>query len=506
MSSPPPPPPSNPPASAAYSNAPPPAIPPHPPTPHDASTLTPRRLREAHAHIAAFGESLSLLDLSACGSVQACLETIAAHTQRAARHDPRRVRDGWVLAFGARVESWTERRWPSLAELDAASGSGAEQVPCVIKSFDHHAACANSSALELAGLRAGDRVEPNGVVVADSLGRPTGVLLEHAAFKAWNTAPTPTMNDRKTHVLTALRSLAAMGYVEVHDMLSQPWLGPIMRELEADGTLPMESVWLYPPVEDFEGAAQAWESDRVRPAGAKLFADGTLNSRTALMLHDYRDPLPEHPRGQAMASAEQIDAALRKVSSASSLREPRFARGHLSVHAIGDGAVRAVLDAVQRVKPRADVLGLTARIEHCELIDAADVPRFAALGVVASVQPCHLLYDVEALTRYLPHRLDRVLPVRSLLESGCTPGMLAPETRRDRRSRGEPCGEVWFGSDVPIVRANAADSITAATRGAVSVNRVLRDSAPGPSLHPRFGELSPREAIGAREAWACFEA
>jgi predicted amidohydrolase YtcJ len=109
------------------------------------------------------------------------------------------------------------------------------------------------------------------------------------------------------------------------------------------------------------------------------------------------------------------------------------------------------------------------------LIDETDVPRFTRLGVIASVQPCHLLYDIEALHRGLPHRLDRVLPLRELIDAGLEPG------------RG-----LIFGSDVPIVRADPKDSIRAAT-------------------HRRSEAHTPEQAVGLgqrlteAQAWDCFE-
>src|SRR5262249_43067773 len=162
--------------------------------------------------------------------------------------------------------------------------------------------------------------------------------------------------------------------------------GPILGEMERRGELPVK-VLLYPRLEDLDGVrggAAAWETDRVRLAGAKLFADGTLNSRTASMLEPYADPLPGLPRGDAMLSREQLRDAMNRVASVGL---------GLAVHAIGDAAVRTVLDAWEsldakrRAASRAPVASL--RIEHAEIIDAADVPRFARLGVVCSVQPCH---------------------------------------------------------------------------------------------------------------------
>ena len=122
---------------------------------------------------------------------------------------------------------------------------------------------------------------------------------------------------------------------------------------------------------------------------------------------------------------------------------------------------------------RGDVPGVL-RIEHAELVDEADVGRFAALGVVASVQPCHLLADIEALRRLLPHRLGRVLPLRELAAAGCRPGDL-----------------MWFGSDTPIVRPDAEDSIQAA------VHRRRVGMGEGEAI-------AIEQAIAEPEAWDAF--
>lgn len=398
-------------------------------------------MREAHAHIAAYGQSLAMPDLSACRSVGECLALVARTADSTA---PR----GWVRLLGARIEAWDEPRWPRLDELDRAAAGR----PCIIMSFDHHAACANSAALAASGLRAGDVVAPNGLVMTDRVtGRATGELIEQAAFRVWESAPEPSPDQWKRHVLSALNALARLGYTEVHDLHSQDWLGPVLSELEREGTLPVREVRLYPPVSRLEAvhhSRAAWESPRVRLAGGKVFADGTLNSRTALMLEPYREPLNGQPFGRAMVAPGEIERAVELCESLGM---------HLAVHAIGDGAVRMVLDAFDRAcGDRVREPGNRHRIEHAELIDQADVPRFVEPGrgrrgrggIVCSVQPCHLLADVEVLHRQLPHRLHRVLPLRELIDAGCTPG-----------------GDgalLWFGSDAPIVRPDAGDSIRAA--------------------------------------------
>lgn len=399
-------------------------------------------MREAHAHIAAYGQSLAMPSLAACTSVDHCLDTL--RSLASSSHAP------FLRLHSARVQGWAEPRWPTLDELDrACSAPDGSPIPCVIMSFDHHAAAANSAAMRLAALTPGQVVPPNGQVCTDpTTGRATGLLIEQAAYRAWEAAPEPSPLERRGFIAAALHALAGHGFTEVHDLMSQDWLGPELAGLELAGELSVDRVRLYPPVESLSrvhAGRDRWESPRVRIAGGKLFADGTLNSRTALMLDPYREPLPDSPRGRWMLAPGELEAGLRLTESLGL---------HLAVHAIGDAAVRRVLDALQAVAtPRAT--GNRHRIEHCELVDEADVPRFAATagGVVCSVQPCHLLTDVEVLTRQLPHRLHRVLPLRDLIQAGCAP----------TAARGDD-PLLWFGSDVPIVRPNPEDSVLAATQ------------------------------------------
>ncbi len=411
-------------------------------------------LREAHAHLVAHGRAASMAQLAGARSASDVLERLRA----AADSLPP---GAWVLGTGARPESWPDRGWPTLSELDAA----VPDRPVLAWCFDYHAVMVNSPALRAVGIDGATPDPSGGLIVRDSAGRPTGELLETAALLAWSAVPEPAPAESRACLERALADLAALGFVEVHDLKSQPWLGPMLAELEREGRLPLR-VHLYPLVDDLPGVAvgrRAWESDRVRLAGGKVFTDGTLNSRTASMLHPFADPLPDRPRGTAMMTAAGIESAIGVCEG--------LGVG-LAAHAIGDGAVRAVLDAVERVRPRA----CRVRVEHAEIVDRADVPRFARLGVVCSVQPCHLLADVEALRRLLRHRLDRVLPLRELIDAGCEPGRL-----------------LLFGSDTPIVRPDPADSILAAT-------------ARRRSGEPAEAAIAPEQAVSEAEAWACFGA
>lgn len=363
-----------------------------------------------------------MVDLSGCSSRDEALELLAGRAGMLAG-------DQWVLAHGARPEGWEDARWMTRGELDEACGGRAVCVWC----FDYHALVGSSRALELAGIDGGTRFE-HGRVEVDGDGTPTGLLLEHAALALWGAVPEPSEKERHGVVREACAHLKALGYSEVHDLKAQDWLGVVLNDLLAAGEVDQRfGLWaLRGDLDALMATRDAWDA-RVALGGMKIFVDGTLNSRTAWVLERWADAPEDRPFGTAMMSHDEIEDSI-------CFAEERGVP--IAAHAIGDGAVRAVLDGIEKTKTQ----HTGHRIEHAELIDRADVARFAGMGVVCSVQPCHLLADIEALRRGCPDRLDRVLPLRELIDAGLV------------------CGEsLIFGSDVPIVRADHRDSVIAAT-------------------------------------------
>ncbi|MFZ4574284.1 MAG: amidohydrolase [Phycisphaerales bacterium] len=423
------------------------------------NTQTPR-LREAHAHIPMFGRELTQPSLATARSLEDCLGTLRQHAALLDGVDPSRSR--WLLANGARVQSWPNRAWPTRQQLDEICGAR----PAAVMSFDHHSLAANSAALAAAGITDSTPDPEGGVIARDPRGVPTGVLLESAHWLVRSAVPELSESERETAACSALDHLGALGFWEVHDLMAPAWLGITLAALREGGRL-RTRVQMFAQPAEFDvllRTRSSWQSQDVRLAGLKLFADGTLNSRTAWTLDPFANPLDDLPCGAALLSEGQLEVEFRRCGALGV---------ECAVHAIGDGAVRACLNAYEASR-RACPL----RIEHCELIHPDDVPRFARLGVTASVQPCHLLYDIEVLRREFPGVQARVLPLRSLIASGLKPG----ET-------------LLFGSDVPIVRADPQDSIEAA----VHRRRVTDGPAGGPSI-----VVGPDESIDEATAWACF--
>lgn len=387
-------------------------------------------LRDAHLHIAEHGEELSCVNLADATSADECLQRLA----RAARErDP--ASTSWIKAVAARNNAWRDPTWPTAAQIDEATGGR----PAFIMSFDHHAVVASTRVLEAVRI---DRhtPDPEGGVIEKRGGEPTGLLLESAAWIVRTAAPAPSPAEYEGHVRAALADLEARGFVEVHDMLARPALARVLLDLESRGELRLH-VRLYAmhePFRELVRVAESWESERVRMGGLKIFTDGTLNSRTAWMLEPWAEAPAGLERGKPMMTPAQIEDAVREADEA----------GYpIAAHAIGDGAVRAVLDAIERVGPST----MGQRVEHAQFVSERDIERFAALGVIASVQPCHLLTDVEAIARFAPDRAGRTYPLRDLIDAASAAGFDGPDL-------------VWLGSDAPIVPPSPADNMQAAVQ------------------------------------------
>lgn len=418
-----------------------------------------RLLRDAHLHLAEHGEELSCVHLQDCAGVEDCLRRVAAAAD-AVSGDGAAAEDGrWIRATGARIEAWRERRYPTARELEEA-GNGR---PVVVVSFDHHALAVSERVLKLAGIERGTPDPPGGLIERGPDGEPTGVLLEGARELVRRVQSRVSDEQYAEYVRIAQADLRRYGFVEVHDMLATPRLARTLIELERRGGLE-PAVDLYAReevVEEVRAAAEDCKSGRVRFRGMKIFVDGTLNSRTAWMLEPFADPIPDHPCGTPFFTAEELDRVMARCA------EQKI---ELAAHAIGDAAVRAVLDAYERA--RTSGAAFRCRIEHAEFIDEADIDRFARLGesgvVVASMQPCHLLTDIEAIRRLTPDRAGRAFPLRELWDSAVRHGV-------------DPAAMILLGSDTPIVSPDPGDNVQAA-------------------VHRRRAGMSAEEAVGVEQA------
>lgn len=421
------------------------------------------RLRDAHVHLAEHGRQLRTPGLEGCEDLEECLEKVR---EVAAQRGPR----DWVVLSGAQAEAWPGRRLPEVGELDEAGGGR----PVMVSSFELHTLACSSAVLAAARIDDGTEEPPDGTIVRDPSGRITGLLLEGAAQLVRDVIPSRSDIEYVRDVERGLQDLADLGFVEVHEMKAHPRLVAALARLDG-ALLERVKVVLYAPPGSFDEVLErchGWKHPTVRFGGMKLFADGTLNARTAYMLTPYEDADPRHPHGRLLIP----EPALREH-----FQRARDRGVGVAVHALGDAAVRKVLDVYESLvgpsKPRApeppSLNGFMLRVEHAQFIDPADVPRFAKLGAIASVQPAHLLADVETIRRVYPQGMSRCFPFRDLIDAAESVGVEARKL-------------VWVGSDTPVVSPNPVDAVQA------SVHRRREGDPAGESF-------CPAQALGREE-------
>ncbi len=307
------------------------------------------------------------------------------------------ARGGWLRGRGWRDGDWQPRVEPTRQALDAVTGD----VPAALLARDSHSLWVNSAALTRAD---GELEAPGGVVERDAAGEPTGVLREEAAWRFRDEVMTVPDDEYIRAMRAGLRVAAARGVTSIHD--KDGWIGALrlFQRLRDEGALTLR-VWQSLPATELDrlsglGLRSGLGDDLLRLGYLKAFMDGTLGSQTARLLDG---------SGVEITSREELEQIVRGAAQAG---------WPVAVHAIGDRANREALDAFEATRGEWARLGLRHRIEHAQLLDQADVRRFAELGVAASVQFSHAPSDRELAERFWGERLDGAYAFRSLLESG----------------------------------------------------------------------------------------
>jgi predicted amidohydrolase YtcJ len=341
---------------------------------------------DSHVHFPTWALARNDVGLHGCSSLADALQRVRAAPRQGS----------WL-----RGQGWRDADWPDGPPTRQALDEVVSDRPAMLISKDYHALWLNSSALALAG---GDLDVDGGVVVRGESGEPTGVLYEEAAWR---------FKDRYTHVpdeeyveamREGVRIAAARGVTALHD--KDGWLGAIglWQQLEQQGSLPLR-VWQSTPADRLGdlralGLRGGAGSPLLRLGYLKTFMDGTLGSRTAWL---------SDGSGVVITTGEELEEIVRKGTAAG---------WPVGVHAIGDAANKAALDAFERSQDVWRPAGLRPRIEHAQCLAPEDVARFAELGIAVSVQFSHAPSDEDLAKRYWPDRLDRAYSFRSLLESG----------------------------------------------------------------------------------------
>lgn len=365
-------------------------------------------LIDAHAHLMGLGDALMLADLTGADSREEVVRRLQAFAQTVPA-------DAWIRGWGWDQNRWPERQFPTVADLDAAF----PDRPVWLLRVDGHAGWGNSAALRAAeavqGARgfAGDWHPEGGRIVRDG-DRATGVFVDEAMRLVERAIPAPTEAFREEALRRALSAAVANGLTGVHDMgVSRDDLA-LMRRFADAGRLPLR----IDAYADGDGGALAdlcaqglyrHDGGRLQMTGVKLYMDGALGSRGAALLADYSDD-PGN-RGLLVTDPAAFGAAVIKA---------RDCGVQVATHAIGDRGNRIVLDTYEyALRGKGARPDHRWRVEHAQVVAAEDIPRFAQLRLVASMQPTHATSDMPWAEDRLGHeRLEGAYAWRRFLDLG----------------------------------------------------------------------------------------
>jgi predicted amidohydrolase YtcJ len=417
----------------------------------DGRTLMPGII-DAHGHVMGLGFSLLTLDLSGTRSLEEALGLIKAY----ADENPSRP---WIIGRGWNQEKWGLGRFPTAADLDAV----VPDRPVWLERVDGHAGWANTAAMQAAGVKP-DAKDPPGGRVERIGGKPAGVFVDAAEALVSKAVPPPRAVDRDAALIAAQKHLLALGITGIADM------GTTIDDWQAYRRAGDEQR-LYVRIMAYAGGIDAMVAiagprptpwlyeDRLRLNGVKLYLDGALGSRGALLKADYADKPGE--RGLAFVN----DTQLLNMMSRAAMDDFQIA-----AHAIGDGANEQVLSAIEELAK--DYKGDRRwRVEHAQIIDPVDIPRFAKNGIIASMQPVHQISDrLMAEARLGPARLAGAYAWKTLTTAGVP---------------------IAFGSDTPVESPDPFAGLAAA---------ITREGADGQP----FGGWQPQERLGRVEAIDAF--
>lgn len=421
---------------------------------------------DAHAHLLGLGDMLRRVNLAGSTSYDEVIARVKAFSKD--------VKPGeWILGRG-----WDQNRWPSreFPTHDALSRAFPNN-PVVLERVDGHAVLANAKAMELARVSAATVDPEGGRLIRLSGGAPSGVFVDNASALIEKAIPASTKDQTRKAILAAIAEANRWGLTGVHDAGASAETIGIYEELAKAGNYNLRN---YVMLSDPGAAALSGRGNpylRRGPQSAlydghlwiraiKLYADGALGSRGAALLAPYADE-PANS-GLLVSTADHI-----RATAVSALRSGF----QVNIHAIGDRGNRIALDAIEwalGLVPRANH---RFRIEHAQVVSPEDIPRFAKLGVIPSMQPTHQTSDMGwAETRVGPERIRGAYAWRSLLSTG----VIIPS-----------------GTDFPVEEVNPLLTFHAA------VTRQGQDNLPPGGWYPEQ-KMTREEALQSMTIWAAY--
>ena len=415
-------------------------------------------LGDSHCHMVWLGQTQEAVDL---GGARSFAEAVEMVRERAAATP----RGAWITGWRWNQEQWEDKSLPHHSLLS-------ERVPdhpVWLLRVDTHAGLANAAAMERAGITGATPAPPGGLVATQD-GKPTGILVDTAMPLVEARIPAPTVEDARRLILAAQEHCLAYGLTQVHDPGIDATMLAAYRSLAADDELRMRVHAMVRQEHVDEVGLTRVEEGLFTLRCVKVLMDGALGSYGAALEAPYADA--PHETGLLRVTPEALRDTL----------ERSYRSGfQVSVHAIGDRTNRLALDAIEETLRRVPTADHRTRIEHAQILRPQDVPRFARLGVIASVQPAQCTSDIAMSdVRLGPRRTPNAYMWRSLLEAGTT---------------------LTGGSDAPVESANPLWGVYAA------VTRQDHQGRPADGWRPEQ-RMTRREALAAYTfgpAYASFQ-
>ena len=358
---------------------------------------------DAHGHVDNLGLALRTVDLTGTSSYDEVIARVAA---RAKTMQPGQ----WIIGRGWDQNDWGDTRFPTHEKLTAAVPNN----PVYLTRVDGHAGLANASALKAANITAQTRDPDGGHIERTANGSPAGVFIDNAQGLLRRVVPQPTRDEVKSEVQAAIAEAQKWGLTGVHDAGASSQVLDIYEELGKAGQLNFR---LYAMISDDSTTLAKWFARGPLVGGydntlwirsIKLYIDGALGSRGAALLDPYADMA--NTNGLLVSKPEHIGAVAARALKTGF---------QVNTHAIGDRGNRIVLDEYEKALKTTPVADHRFRVEHAQIISPDDIPRFAELGVIPSMQASHQTSDMYwAGTRLGSTRLLGAYAWRSLLNNG----------------------------------------------------------------------------------------
>jgi predicted amidohydrolase YtcJ len=367
---------------------------------------------DAHVHFLGGGGTLIGVPLGDADSQ-------AEFKERVAKFAKNLPKGAWLRNGNWDHQRWTPAALPNHQLIDEVSGDH----PALLWRLDGHMALANALALKLAGIDKNTKDVPGGEIERDGSGNPTGILKDAATELVERVMPPLSAEEKDQAMAAAMKEAAAHGVTSVQNMADtsedrgQADLFREFQKLDQAGKLTVR-IYEALSIRDWKtladtGVVAPFGGQHIRIGNLKAFADGALGSATAWMMA----PFTDNPAKSGLASPDLLDPE----HFYQSMQGADKAGLQLTIHAIGDKANKSILDLYARLLKEDGPADRRVRIEHVQHLDPADYPRFAQLGVIASMQPYHAIDDGRWAVRSLgPERIKSSYAWKSLLDAGAT--------------------------------------------------------------------------------------